>query len=275
MSRQFTPGRSDRCFRGPIAIDYASRGSGPGPHQFRRTDLTPQIDQADGGQRVIDGQQQTGHGAPYRHPIFMKYSRHLIHAFCEPFRSDEQGCAGVEGRPHFLDRNIEGKGCTGVDDIVSGESEYFAFRPYLKSDIAVAYHYAFGMPGRSGSVNDIGEIIAIKAWERRCFSRGCDVPQVRVNGDNGGTRRDKVHAARLFGDNSRRPAITRHVIGAFVRYGPVQRNISGPCHQAAQQHHVLIHAARQANNDPISALDALRLQIARKVLRALAQLTVC
>ena len=274
---QFLPGGGAGGFAGTVGVHDPPSRPGPAPHQLGGAGFAAGIDQADRGDVLVHHRQQGRDRGPDGDSLPRQGRAQVRPGLGQGFRAHQQLGPRQEGAPHLLHRHIEGEGGPGIDPVLAADPQDRAVGPGLEGDVAVPDDGTLGLAGGAGGIDQIGRVLRIGPGVRACEGRrftGGDVAQVPI----------QVHHRRPGRGKRRRPVAVRYhhagggflgnVVGPVLGKAPVHRHIGGPGLEHAQDGHVLVEAAGQADHHPVAAGHAALPQVPRELRGPLAKLGI-
>ena len=263
-----------RRFGRAIGVENAKAGARPAVHQIRRAGFAAEIDDAQRRKLGFHQREERWHHMPDGDAFLGQGDRHIRASPVQRFVGNQQFGTGGKGAPHGLDRHVEGHAEAAEHLVGVLDRQDRAFGPQEMAGAAMRDHHALRPAGRSGGVDDIGEVVG-----RRADFDACDrqrilrrkIAQSLV--DHQGLH---PHCTGTFaiGHDQRGAAIFGNEVDTVLRIGPVHRHVAGAGPERTEDRHILIEPARQADDDTVATSYPHGLQRAGKANGAFSQLPV-
>gem|GEM_PF-5472986 len=173
----------------------------------------------------------------------------------------QDGAGAGDQRQQQLEHGyVERQRGHGQQPVVRAQPRFALHAGEEVDDAALQHHHALGLAGGAGGVDHVGRRGGVGQGEQRGVGRRGDRCLVLVDAQLPFARQvDQLGMAGL-GDHHAEAGVLLHVLQALAREVRIQRHIGGTGLQHGQQRGQQVHAAAQAQADPLAAADAARVQ---------------
>ena len=195
----------------------------------------------------------------------------------------QRGAVAQRHRP-LEHAGVEAEGRELQHAAVGRHLEQLALHALQVGQTAMGHHHALGAAGRTGRINDVGQMLRAQAdvFQRRGIARRCR-PRVAVDHDrrNIGRRRHafdqqafEQRTAGRIGQHHGRTRVPQHERQSIRRIRRVQRHVRAAGLQHRQHRFDQSRRTRHADRHQYVGADPVRTQMARQPVRAVIQRSI-